>query len=59
MRGGRGEYVGGAPRLGLLLRVVLLQERVGGAVARAQAAARRAPRRVQRHGQPRRRARDH
>lgn len=49
MRGGRGEYVGGTPRLRLLLRIVLLQERVGGAVARAQAAARSA--RVERHRQ--------
>lgn len=30
------EYVGGAPRLGLLFRVVLLQEGVGAAVARAE-----------------------
>lgn len=36
MRGG--EYVCSAPRLGLFLRVVLLQEGVGGAVARAERA---------------------
>lgn len=51
MRGG--EYVGGAPGLGLLLGVVLLEEGVGGAVARAERA-----RRVERDGEPGRRAGD-
>lgn len=55
---GRWEYVGGAPRLGLLLRVVLLQERVGAGVARAERAAGSSGAGVQRDGQPGRRAGD-
>lgn len=51
MRGG--EYVGGAPGLRLFLCIVLLEEGVGGAVARAERAGG-----VERDGEPRRRAGD-